>query len=98
MALKELYRAFVRESDFWQQVAGACMIAASKIAEEDPGTSNHAKRLLWALSVRDNPKAVAIGMLVDVIRDETIAADVENALDSDVQDVVNGLVNKYATG
>ena len=98
MALKELYRAFVRESDFWQQVAGACMIAAIEIAEEDPGTSNHANRLLWALAVRENPKSKALEMLTDVVRDPTIYADTENALDDDVQSVVDGLVNKYATG
>ena len=96
MALKSLYSAFVRENDFWKQVAGACMIAASEIAEEDPGTPNHANRILWALKVRENAKAMAISMLVDIIRDPTIAADVDNALDSVVQGVVNGLVNKYA--
>jgi len=96
MALKELYQAYVGENDFWQQVAGACMTAAIGIANEAPGTPNHADRLQWAVKVRDNAKAMAKAMLVDVVKDATIAADVENAPDAQVQSVVDALVDQYA--
>lgn len=96
MALKELYRAYIGESDFWKQVAGACMTAAITITLEDPGTPNHADRLQWAVNVRDNAKGMAKSMLVDVVKDATIAADVDNATDAQVQSVVDGLVNQYA--
>jgi len=96
MALKELYQAHVGESDFWKQVAGACMTAAMDIANEPPATPNHADRLVWAVAVRDNAKGMAKSMLVDVVRDATIAADVEAATDAQVQSVVDGLVDQYA--
>ena len=96
MALKELYKAYVGEIDFWQQVAGACMTAAIAITLEAPGTPNHADRLTWAGKVRDNPKGMAKSMLVDVVKNATIAADVEAAADAQVQSVVDGLVNQYA--
>lgn len=96
MALKELYKAYIGESDFWKQVAGACMTAAIDISVEAPGTPNHADRLVWAASVRDNAKGMAKSMLVDIVKDATIAADVENATDVQVQTVVDGLVNQYA--
>ena len=95
-ALKILYKATVREHDFWQQVAGACIKAAHDIENEDPGTENHADRIIWAASVRENAKAMSILMLADVLNNADIAADVENATDSDVQWVVNSLIDTYA--
>lgn len=96
MALKELYEAFVGENDFWKQVAGAVMTAARDIQNEDAGTENHADRIIWASAALANPKATAKLMLVDVLRNATIAADISGATDSDVQYVVNSLINTYA--
>lgn len=95
-ALKILYKATAREHDFWQQVAGACIKSAHYIENEDPGTENHANRLIWAASVKSNAKAMAIDMLSDVLSNATIAADVENASDTDVQWMVDSLINTYA--
>ena len=98
MALKELYESYVGENVFWKKVAGACMIAAIEIAKESPGTPNHADRVQWAIAVRDNVKAIARSqeVLADVLSDATIAADVENALDSDIQTVVNSCIDSWA--
>lgn len=96
MALKELYMAYVGESDFWKQVAGACMTAAIDISNEDPATPNHVDRLQWAVAVRDNAKGMAKSMLVDIVKDATIAADVDAATDAQVQSVVNSLIDQYA--
>lgn len=98
MALKELYQAKVGENDFWKQVAGACMTAARDIENEDPGTVNHVNRLLWMAKVDENAKLIAREMLVDVLKNPTIAANVDGALDTDVQFVVNSLIDTYATG
>lgn len=98
MALKELYLASVSKHNFWQQIAGACMTAARDIEAEDPGTANHTNRLIWAAEVRDNPKSKAMEMLISVLDNATIAADVDNATDNDVQFVVNSLIDTYATG
>lgn len=96
MALKELYQAMVGENDFWKQVAGAIMVAAKDIIAENPGTANHEDRLAWALKAQNNPKSAAKEMLVDVLKNATIAADVEGATDNDVQFVVNSLIDTYA--
>ena len=98
MALQELYEAFVGENDFWKRVAGACMIAAIGIAEEDPATPNHADRVQWALSVRDNVKAIARSQeaLAAILQNPTISADVENATDANIQAVVDSLVDTWA--
>lgn len=98
MALKELYDAFIGDNDFWKRIAGACMVAALNITAEDPGTVNHADRLQWAISVRDNVKGIARSreVLVSVLQDATISADVEAATDVQIQTVVNSLIDTWA--
>ena len=98
MALKELYQAFTGRTDFLYQVAGGCLMAAKDIIEEDPGTTNHANRVIWAEEAQENPKAKAREMLTKVIENATMAADVEGAVDNDVQFVVNSLIDTFATG
>ena len=98
MALKELYESYIGENDFWKKVAGACMVAAIEIADESPATPNHADRIQWAISVRDNVKAIARSkeVLVAILQDPTISADVENATDVAIQAVVDSLVDTWA--
>lgn len=98
MALKELYEAFVGENDFWKKIAGACMNAALEIEGEDPGTTNHADRMQWAATVKQNVKAVARSrpVLASILHDVTIAEDVEAATDAKIQAVVDSLVDTWA--
>ena len=98
MALKQLYQAFTGRTDFLDQVCGACLTAARDINLEDPGTTNHVNRLIWADEAITNPKSKAREMLTEILQNATIAADVESATDADVQFVVNGLIDTYATG
>ena len=35
-------------TDLINKVAVACVVAAEVVHDEDPGTTNHANRLLWA--------------------------------------------------
>lgn len=98
-ALMELYLAHSHHNtNFLYQVAGACMVAARDIINEDPGTENHANRIIWANAARINPDGAAITMLISVLDNATIAADVANATDNDVQFVVNSLINTFANG
>lgn len=96
MALKELYEASIFQHDFYKQVAGACMTAARDIENEDPGTPNHTNRLIWMARVDENAKDVAQIMLYEIIKNPTLAADIDNALDADVQFVVNSLIDTFA--
>ena len=98
-ALIARYLAYAGQSDdVTYQVAGACLKAAQDIQAEDAGTENHANRLLWAAAVEANPKAIARSMVGRVLENATIAADVDNATDSDMQFVVNSLIDEFATG
>lgn len=97
MALLELAKAFIgKDKDFTLKVAGACLMAAKDIADENPVIENHAGRLAWAIEVKKNPVGKATEMLIGVLKNATIAADVANATDNDIQFVVNSLINKYA--
>lgn len=98
MALKELYEAFTGQTDFLYQVAGACLVAARDILNESPATANHANRIIWATAAKKNPKGTARTLLVYVLDNATVAASLPNAVDSDVQFVVNSLIDTFATG
>lgn len=98
MALIDLYEAHHGDTDLWKQVAGACIVAANDIENEAPGTSNHANRLIWAEQAKITPKGKAIQMLPEVLNNTTVRAALPAALDTDVQFVVNSLIDTYATG
>jgi hypothetical protein len=98
MALLDLYEASKSEGDFWKKVAGACLVAARDIDNEDPGTTNHANRVTWAAEVREVLESKAKELLPDVLTNPTIQANVAGATDNDIQFVVNSLIDTYATG
>lgn len=98
MALIDIYKAIYENTDFEKRVSAACFIAARDILVEDAGTANHANRIIWATAAQKNCKAMGGVMVVDVLKNGTIAADVAGASDNDIQFVVNSLVDTYATG
>lgn len=80
-------------------VARAIDIAAKNVRDELPETPNHAHRLKWAKRVENNPVQLldeAHRMMFRVLDNPTIAAAGNSATDSDVQFVVNGLVDMFA--
>ena len=97
-AAMELHRALNGSTAFLDQLCGVLFNAARDIEAEDPGTANHANRLQWAASVKENRKAMARAMIADVLENATIAADVAAATDSDVAWQVASLIDTYATG
>lgn len=98
-ALIARYLAYTGQlDDFTYQISGACLKAAQDIQAEDPGTANHANRIAWASSVEANPKAMGRLMAGRVLDNATIAASPETATDSDMQFVVNSLIDEFATG
>lgn len=97
MALVDIFNAYTnKDDDFRKQVAGACLIAARDICAEDPGTTNHAGRIAWAAAVLQNPEGKAIEILPRVLANATVSASMPAAVDSDVQFVVNSLVDSVA--
>lgn len=77
----------------------AVVDAAIAITNEADGTANHANRLLWAnqaLESQEAGRAMAEGMLWDVMQNPTIAASGEAATDSDLAFVVTSLLGQPA--
>lgn len=83
---------------FRNKLQMAVWIAALDVINESAGTPNHAARLIWAT------KMLKGSMDTDVVRkvairasaNATIGAAGVGALDSDIQFVINGLVDELA--
>lgn len=87
-------------NDLHKKVARAIDKAARDVINEDPGTSNHARRLEWANRVRqtpDNTITIAHKYMLIVLDNATVAAAGNAATDTDVQFVVNSLVDLMAS-
>ena len=100
MAYTDEYALFAdTTNDLHKKVARAIDKAARDVISEDPGTANHAERYVWACSVRLHPDNIiteAHKYIVYVLDNATVAAAGNAAEDSDVQFVINGLVNTMA--
>jgi hypothetical protein len=70
--------------------------SAYNVLNEDPSTANHANRLIWANNALANFERMMNLEMSLVVQNPTIQAEGDNAADSDVQFVVNGLVDYYA--
>lgn len=70
--------------------------AAADVRAEDPATANHKARLRWASKVYPSPEVMCEQMMWDVLQNATIQTEGEAATDSDIQFVVNSLVNQFA--
>lgn len=95
----ELYNLH-NNSALRNRVIIAVVVAAETVMNEDPGTANHANRLLWASDVFANPTAEANRMFMAVLaanKDQTIA-QIEAATDVAIQNNVGAHIDLFATG
>ena len=86
-------------NDLHAKISRAIDVAARDVINEDPGTTNHANRIVWARHIRKGPTNITIeaNAWINVVLDNaTIAAAGNLATDNDVQFVVNGLVDDMA--
>lgn len=98
MSLLQISQACRGEGTLLRRVEGTCLTTAAYIRIEDPATTNHENRLVWAAKVKANRKAMAREMLAKTLENPTLAANPEGATDGDVQYVVNSLIDTFATG
>ena len=99
MAYSAIYdAATVPDSALRKQVSVAIHKAAVNIRNEDPETANYARRIAWSRQVlsRGGIESMAQAMIWSVLENATIQASPATATDSDVQFVVNSLVNRFA--
>ena len=81
------------------KISVACIMAAEAIRTEDPGTANHANRLVWAKAVFADPNGEANRMLMAVLAQNAgfTVAQITGAADSVIQSAVNDAVDVFAT-
>jgi hypothetical protein len=87
------------EGPLRKQVAVAIHKAAVDVRGEDPQTANHTQRRAWSRLVLESPGGparMAETMIWAVLENATIQAAPTTATDSDVQFVVNSLINTFA--
>ena len=111
MGYVEINKASQGSSDFMRQIVVAMVTAAQDIRNEDPGTANHTERLAWAEKVGGAVGAsrMAEKWRWRVLENATIrtslatlpdpnpdALDVGPVSDSDIQFVVNSLIQVFA--
>ena len=80
-----------------KQVAVAVIMAATAVRYEAPTTPNHVRRVAWADRVlADGPAVWAERMIWRVLEAPVLRQAPASAEDSDVQNIVNSLIDFYA--
>ena len=95
MTYLETYNLRYQSQTLKPRMVVACVKAAQDILNEDTGTADHAKRVLWARSALTAPDGMAERMLWGVLGNSTIQGSGDSASDSDIQFTVNSLIHIY---
>lgn len=96
MGLIDVYN-LKSNAEFKAKVAAAVAKAANDILNEDPGTTNHADRVVWAKVAMKDAESTAEQMLWSVVQNATIQTNGLNSSDNDIQFVVNSNIDNFAT-
>ena len=99
MAYIDIYAAAtVADHVLRKQTAVALHKAAVDIINESPSTEDHSQRMSWARKVIADPEGWAAKAIWKVLENATIQAAPTEAIDGDVQFVVNSIVNSLSKG
>lgn len=105
MALLDIGNAWAADdtTDLFKKFLGACLTAAKDIIAESAGTSNHANRMVWANAVMSANDPAVKERVRQIIRfgaatNATMQANPSALTDNDIQFIVNGSINTFATG
>jgi len=92
--LVDLYQ----DEELKDKVLGSVAISADTIRLEDPSTTNHANRLVWALAATKEPKIKRdeIMLLVLAINEAATVQNIKEALDSKIQTDVDSVIDFFA--
>lgn len=78
----------------------ALIVAAQTIFDEDPGTTNHANRVIWARYVINNTEdgvGPAVRAILAANKDAPVSA-IQSATDALVQSNIDAIVDFFADG
>ena len=96
MALSDIHDLINGSPDLRQRFLASRVEACWDILNEDPGTTNHVNRVLWAESVLDSYEAHAQREYSRFLSNSTIQSSGSAATDNDIQFVTNSMVNDWA--
>lgn len=83
-------------AQFKSRVASAVAKGAYNVLIEPANTTNHSDRLIWAHNAMANAESSAEQMLWSVVQNPIIQANGINSTDSDIELVINGLIDIFA--
>jgi len=95
--LLEIWNLKSTSANLRNRCAAAVAKAAQDVLNEDAGTENHAARVVWAQDALVNAESAANRMMWGLLGNATIQSSGESSTDNDIQFVVNGLINTFAT-
>jgi hypothetical protein len=83
----------VSSGELYEKFLGGCLVAAYNILNEDVGTTNHAKRLIWAQVIMSGTDAEVKTKVVQMFRyalasNATIQTSLSNSSDNDINFVI----------
>lgn len=93
---EELYALHLDHDDLLQRVTVATWIAAEAIRQEDPGTANHANRMVWAAEVLAGASGQQMLNAVLAANATLTVAQIEAATDAQIQAKVDDAVDLVA--
>jgi hypothetical protein len=81
-----------------ERVAVAVIIAADTILNEDPATTNHANRLVWAKDAFINPENYSRKFLAAILaaNKNATVAQIQGSTDAQIQNNVDAAVDVFA--
>lgn len=98
-ALIKNYNSSDAVGGIWPQVLTAVQTAAYNILQEDPATTDHANRVMWANLAFQNVVALGCVVAYGVLQDPVIQAIIPGSpTDAQIQTSVDGLISALVTG
>jgi hypothetical protein len=94
--LSEIYGIRYDNTNLKKKVTSAVAKSAADVIAEDPGTTNHADRLVWARSTILNTPQAAEVMMWYIAQNASINASPDTATDNDILFVVNSVIDLIA--
>jgi hypothetical protein len=93
--LLEIYNLRVN-TELKNRTSSAVAKAVTDVLNENPATQNHTQRIAWANKAMKDIDTWTAQFMWDVTSDTTIQAAGANCTDTDIMNVVNGSIDKYA--
>ena len=93
----QIYKT-AKNEDFLGRIDIAVVKAAEAIINESDQTANHANRYAWSRNAIEAPREKTLALRWRILMNPTIQTNMNQSPDADIQFVVNGMIDYFATG